>query len=162
MGRYDFGCIIKAADILTIWNAIAGFFAIIAFFSGYIEFGLWLMILGAVLDVLDGKVARYMHSENEFGKRLDMADLITFGVAPAVLVYNIAPSALSLSAGAVLVTATLVRLARFQMIREKVTVGMPSTFNGIIFPAVYYLLPEQLLAAALISSILMVSGFERK
>lgn len=52
----------------------------------------WLIVAGMLFDVLDGLVARMTRTASEFGAELDsLCDMVTFGVAPAALVYRIAP-----------------------------------------------------------------------
>ena len=72
----------------TMGNIICGFIAIVSAFEGEITTACWLIILAAFLDGLDGKVARFSGSTSRFGVELDsLADMISFGVAPAVIMY---------------------------------------------------------------------------
>jgi CDP-diacylglycerol--serine O-phosphatidyltransferase len=65
-----------------------GFLAILATTKGQFVTASWLIILAAVFDMLDGKVARYTKSYSDFGVELDsLADVVSFGAAPAFLVY---------------------------------------------------------------------------
>jgi CDP-diacylglycerol--serine O-phosphatidyltransferase len=100
----------------------------------------WLIIIAAVLDLLDGLVARMTHTESIFGAQLDsLADVIAFGVAPAVLIYCRMRSLEVASAPAgdlmpevftlIFVSCGALRLARFNVQKgssEKVSfTGMP-------------------------------------
>ena len=74
---------LKIADLFTLANLAAGFSAIL---TQDIRLAAGLIVLGACMDVLDGLVARWMNQTSELGKQLDsLADMVTFGVAPATL-----------------------------------------------------------------------------
>jgi CDP-diacylglycerol--serine O-phosphatidyltransferase len=76
-------------SLLTIGNMYLGLLSILHSINGQFETAAW-MILGAlILDGSDGHVARLTKSTSSFGKELDsLADVVTFGVAPAMLVYR--------------------------------------------------------------------------
>ena len=76
-------------SIFTVGNIFAGFFAVIATLNG--NYGKAAVAIGiaVVLDGLDGRIARLAGATSEFGLQLDsLADVISFGIAPAVLVYS--------------------------------------------------------------------------
>jgi CDP-diacylglycerol--serine O-phosphatidyltransferase len=75
-------------SLFTTGNLICGFFSLVSTFNGdYFQASLFI-ILANVLDGLDGLVARMTRTTSQFGVELDsLADLVSFGVAPAVLVY---------------------------------------------------------------------------
>ena len=76
------------ANILTGFNLLAGVSSIICAFSGRLELAVVLIFIGALLDFLDGFVARLLKQPSELGKQLDsLADVVTFGVAPGVIVF---------------------------------------------------------------------------
>lgn len=75
------------AHILTLMNALFGVISIILSFKGYLVGAVFSIYFGMVFDFFDGKVARMQHTTSQLGKRLDsIADCITFGIAPIVLV----------------------------------------------------------------------------
>jgi len=86
----------SAADWITVGNACCGMGAVFAAMS-YLQppSGEWhlllacaLVALALVFDALDGKVARWRHAASPLGRELDsLADVISFGVAPAVIAY---------------------------------------------------------------------------
>ncbi|MGH7770248.1 MAG: CDP-alcohol phosphatidyltransferase family protein [Candidatus Binatia bacterium] len=87
----------RAADLLTLANGAAGTGAIFAMLS-YIEtperwrayLAMGLLPLALALDIADGKIARRRKSHSLFGAELDsLADIVSFGVAPAVLAYGL-------------------------------------------------------------------------
>jgi CDP-diacylglycerol--serine O-phosphatidyltransferase len=85
----------RPADVLTLGNAAAGTAAIFALMS-YLEtpdrwrvyLALWLLPLALIFDIADGRVARRQKKQSFFGGELDsLADIVSFGVAPAALGY---------------------------------------------------------------------------
>ena len=87
-----------------------------------------------ILDLLDGRIARFVGSTSDFGVEFDsLADVISFGVAPAILVFAWGLGAARTPgwAGCVLyVTATAMRLARFNVQGRMVTGGI-----SLVYPA---------------------------
>ncbi|MFN2433436.1 MAG: phosphatidylcholine/phosphatidylserine synthase [Gemmatimonadota bacterium] len=76
-------------NLFTVGNLFAGFFSITATLRGEYDQAAVAIVLGAVLDALDGAVARLVRSHTVFGVQLDsLADVVTFGIAPAVLAYG--------------------------------------------------------------------------
>lgn len=76
--------------MFTMGNLVCGFIAVISISEGAVVDGCWFIILAAFLDLLDGKVARLAGANSRFGTELDsLADFMSFGVAPAFLVYTI-------------------------------------------------------------------------
>lgn len=76
-------------NLVTSMNLAFGVAAILSSFSGYYETAFWLIIAAAICDFFDGLLARMLHAYSEFGKQLDsLSDLISFGLAPAVLVFH--------------------------------------------------------------------------
>jgi CDP-diacylglycerol--serine O-phosphatidyltransferase len=75
-------------SLFTTGNLICGFFSLISTFNGeYFQAALFI-IFANILDGLDGLVARVTKTTSQFGVELDsLADLVSFGIAPAVLVY---------------------------------------------------------------------------
>ena len=76
-------------NLFTVGNLFAGYFSIGASLRGDFDTAAVAIILGAVLDALDGAVARLVRSHSVFGIQLDsLADVVTFGIAPALLAYS--------------------------------------------------------------------------
>lgn len=122
------------AHLITVGNTLCGTTAVFMTFDGHPVLAGWLIILAAVLDAFDGKVARFFGSGSEFGIHFDsMADVISFGIAPAVLVYSTAFQDLGvpgLLVCAVPVVLTAVRLARFNITAD----GRHHDFIGLSSP----------------------------
>lgn len=112
-----------------------GFLSVINSAEGNFYYASILIILAAIFDALDGLAARITHSASEFGVELDsLSDLISFGIAPAFLVYKIKLYTFNeigiLISAFYLITAAL-RLARFNV----QLIGFDKThFNGLPSP----------------------------
>src|ERR1051325_8839724 len=76
-------------SLFTIGNIFCGYYSVMATIKGNYDYAAIAIGLGAVLDTLDGRVARLTKTASEFGVQLDsLADFFTFGVAPAILAFN--------------------------------------------------------------------------
>ena len=76
-------------NLFTTAAMFAGFYAIIAAQSGRFHTAAFAIFLAMLLDTIDGRVARMTNTQTEFGAQLDsLADLISFGLAPALVMYN--------------------------------------------------------------------------
>ena len=89
------------------------------------------IILGMIFDILDGLLARLLHSPSEIGKQLDsLADMVTFGLVPAFLYYNLAEQRhLGIIGAFLFIAAAAYRLAKFNLTESK------SGFEGLPTPA---------------------------
>ncbi len=78
-------------NMFTTLNMFSGFMSIVSSTQGNFIVAAWFIILAAVFDALDGVMARITKSSSEFGVEFDsLSDIVSFGVAPSFLVYNIA------------------------------------------------------------------------
>jgi CDP-diacylglycerol--serine O-phosphatidyltransferase len=76
-------------NLFTTAALFCGFYAIIAALRGRFESAAVAIFIAMILDGLDGRVARLTHTESEFGAQYDsMADLVSFGLAPALIMYE--------------------------------------------------------------------------
>lgn len=76
-------------SLFTVLNAFCGFLSILNASQGNIEVAAWFIILAAGFDSLDGVMARITRSSSQFGVELDsLSDVVSFGAAPAFLVYQ--------------------------------------------------------------------------
>ena len=76
-------------SVFTVANMFAGFFAVISTLNGRYDSAAIAIGIAVVLDGLDGRVARMTNATSDFGGEFDsLADVITFGIAPAILVYS--------------------------------------------------------------------------
>ena len=77
--------------IITSLNLFSGSIATVLALNGEIKFAVVLVVIATVFDFLDGFVARLLDAVSEFGKQLDsLSDLVSFGMAPAALLYRLA------------------------------------------------------------------------
>ena len=160
-------------NLFTAGGIFSGLMSLIMSTEGKFEYAAWLIFLALIFDGLDGRVARLTNTTSKFGVEFDsLADIISFGVAPAMLLYQfcgaefgrvgIVISALYLVFGAI-------RLARFNVTTSEIE---PSVFIGVpiptaaIFISVLILLYEKytltvytpLLIVTLVVAVLMVSN----
>ncbi len=106
-------------NLFTTANILAGFYSILAAHAGRYITAAWVIMLAVLFDNLDGKVARLTHTESQFGVEYDsLSDLISFGVAPAFLVYVFVLQdfgRLGIIASFLFVLTGALRLARFNV-----------------------------------------------
>lgn len=83
------GAIYILPNLITTGNLFFGFFSIVKGLQGNFLWASGAILLAAIFDVLDGRVARMTNSQSEFGVQYDsLCDLISFGAAPALLMYK--------------------------------------------------------------------------
>src|SRR5438067_3768907 len=76
-------------SLFTVGNIFCGYYSIISTLRGQWDYAAILIGIGYILDGLDGRIARLTKTASDFGLQLDsIADVITFGVAPAVLAFS--------------------------------------------------------------------------
>ena len=111
-------------NLLTTCGLFAGFYAILAAASGKFEHAFVAVFVAAVFDGVDGRVARLTGTSSEFGVQFDsLADLVSFGMAPALVMYHWSLSSmradgpfaakLGWAAAFLYVACAALRLARF-------------------------------------------------
>jgi len=75
-------------NLITTMNLFSGFLAIVMSIKGDYKFAAYAIVAAAVFDQLDGRVARLTHSMSKFGAEYDsLCDLVSFGVAPAIMLF---------------------------------------------------------------------------
>ena len=76
-------------NLVTTGGLFAGFYSIVASIDGNFDLAAWAIFAAMLLDGLDGRVARLTSTASEFGKEFDsLADMVSFGLAPAIVVYQ--------------------------------------------------------------------------
>jgi CDP-diacylglycerol--serine O-phosphatidyltransferase len=76
-------------SLFTIGNIFCGYYSVLSTLRGNWDHAAILIGVGYILDGLDGRIARLTKTASEFGLQLDsLADIVTFGIAPAILAYN--------------------------------------------------------------------------
>lgn len=134
-------------NLLTTGAMFGGFYAIVAAMQGKFEAAAIAVFIAMILDGLDGRVARMTNTQSEFGAQYDsMADLISFGVAPGLVMYQWALVHLQTSGAAwgkagwlaafIYVACAALRLARFNVqigkVDKRFFVGLPSPASAAL------------------------------
>jgi CDP-diacylglycerol--serine O-phosphatidyltransferase len=130
--------------IFTAANLLCGCLAIALTFNHHFETATWMIIAAALFDFFDGFVARLLRVEGLLGKQLDsLADLVTFGVAPAMLIFNLVNlhpnyfdswlSVFALVAPFAIPIASAFRLAAFNLsdTSADMFIGLPTPANAL-------------------------------
>ena len=167
-------------NMLTLANLVAGAIAIVFALQHQYETSFWLIIAAAVCDFFDGFVARLLHQQSELGVQLDsLADDISFGLAPAVVMFDIyrnTTSYYALDASImqplsyvifIIAAFSALRLAKFNIDTTQSTEfeGLPTPANALMLLslAVLYangqvaLYQEHILLISVAASLLLVS-----
>lgn len=161
--------LIKLPDLISICNALLGFLAILLVLSGGSEAlkdALVVILSAAVIDGLDGLVARGIESSH-MGRYLDsLADIVSFGTAPAILAFMFLNDHLMTAVCSAYLICGGLRLARFDAMAGATTGDMDVDFEGLpitgsaVFLASFMLLALELhlhLVSSLFLSFLMAA-----
>lgn len=124
-------------SIFTVGNLFLGIMAILLGVQGivqgdprFVDYAAILVIIGMLLDGLDGRMARMLNAASEFGKELDsLSDVVTFGVAPAVLMYLVALN--EFGPWGLVITAFFPICGALRLARFSVHPGVPGFFVGL-------------------------------
>ncbi|ABM00803.1 CDP-diacylglycerol--serine O-phosphatidyltransferase [Shewanella amazonensis] len=123
-------------NLFTTAGLFSGFYAVIASMNGQFESAAIAVFVAMLCDGLDGRVARLTNTQSEFGAEYDsMADMVSFGMAPALIAYNWALSDLGKIgwlAAFIYCAGAALRLARFN---TQVGVADKRWFQGLASPA---------------------------
>lgn len=122
-----------APNMVTSGNLLCGMMALVLLFHGRPVPAGWLVFAAVFFDFMDGKVARSLGGGTQFGLEFDsLADMVSFGVVPAMLVYTTYTHPLGLWAAlgaAFFALCGALRLARFNVVH------VPGPFEGLPIPA---------------------------
>ena len=138
-------------SMFTVANLFCGYGCVVKATQGDFDTAAILIGIAMILDTLDGFVARLTKTSSAFGVQLDsLADVVSFGLAPAILAFTwgLWPlNRLGWAAGFIYLTAAAMRLARFNIQTTTPTdkryfVGMPSPAAGGVIASTIYLFPE--------------------
>ena len=123
-------------NLLTTCNLIAGFYCLVSAYHGKFEHAAFAIVAAGIFDILDGRVARAIGGGSRFGVEYDsLADLVSFGVAPAFLMYSWALESfgrIGWVAACLYMICAALRLARYNVSQEDPTTkaagftGLPS------------------------------------
>jgi CDP-diacylglycerol--serine O-phosphatidyltransferase len=136
--------VIILPSAFTLGNLFFGVFAIISATRGDFEQAAWHIVYAGICDLLDGRVARFTRTGSEFGAELDsLVDAVSFGVAPALIMYQLyfLEGSWSWVVCFFFIAAVVVRLARFNVEQagraKSHFVGLPSPTAGMILATFY-------------------------
>ncbi len=162
-------------SLFTVANLFCGYACVVYATRADFETAALLIGIAMILDTLDGFFARLTNSSSAFGVQLDsLADVVSFGMAPAILAFTwgLWPlQRLGWAVGFIYVTAAAMRLARFNIQAtspsdKRYFAGMPSPAAAGVIASTVYLFPSGLLewrqalpalAMVLVPALLMVS-----
>lgn len=139
-------------NMFTAFNLVCGVIAVYFAFGNEIKTAVFLMIVGAFFDFIDGFVARLLKVSGELGKQLDsLADMITFGLLPGVLIFSVQRALLFESVGGyqqfspvhwiylfspiLIPVFSAIRLANFNIDTRQSSsfIGLPTPANALFF-----------------------------
>ena len=131
-------------SLFTTGNVFCGFYAFVAVLNEHFYFAAWAIAIGMIFDGLDGRIARLTKTTSAFGEQYDsLADIITFGMAPAFLAYSwvLKPfGRLGWMAAFLFLLCAALRLARFNVtkpeIRSQHFIGLPSPAAAVVVASI--------------------------
>jgi CDP-diacylglycerol---serine O-phosphatidyltransferase len=137
--------VVVVPSLFTLFNLFFGIWSMVLAARGEFYRAGWYIFLAGILDALDGRVARLSNTGSRFGAELDsLVDVVSFGVAPAFLMYQLEFSTAGQAAWIFCyfyVMAAAIRLARFNVTQagtaKTAFIGLPSPAAGMTL-ATYY------------------------
>ncbi|MCH1625016.1 CDP-diacylglycerol--serine O-phosphatidyltransferase [Fredinandcohnia quinoae] len=161
----------NTANILTLFNLSFGGFSILFALKNELKLSLLLIFIAALADRFDGIIARKFNIESELGKQLDsMSDIISFGVAPPLLLYQ--GILFEYGAPGMFFTVLYIGCGAFRLAKFNISesngyfTGLPITAAGCLltlsFLAIPYISSQSFIFLIIILSFLMVSTFKLK
>lgn len=136
--------VIILPSAFTLGNLFFGIYAIVSASRGDFMWAGWCIVFAGVLDVLDGRVARFTKTGSDFGAELDsLVDAISFGVAPGYIMFALffADTQWSWTLSFAYVAAVVIRLARFNIEQDsdakRYFHGLPSPASGMLLASYY-------------------------
>ena len=127
-------------NLITTAALLCGFYSIIASTGGQFEKAVYAIFLAALFDGLDGRVARWTNAQSAFGEQFDsLSDMLSFGVAPAILAYSWILSPLGrigLACAFIYTACAAFRLARFNVqiavVDKRYFIGLASPLAALV------------------------------
>ncbi|MFB0517343.1 MAG: CDP-diacylglycerol--serine O-phosphatidyltransferase [Candidatus Neomarinimicrobiota bacterium] len=162
-------------SLFTLVNLFLGFLAVISVAEGYAIRAAYLIVAAGIFDTLDGKLARWVQGPSRFGMELDsLADLVSFCLAPALLIWSLYAHDLHPVLGALIAGAPLyfgaLRLARYNIAESSKPrpyfEGLPVPMNAMTVVALVLYYSDQsyggaakvVLPVIMATSVLMISS----
>ncbi len=156
-------------SLFTLLNMFLGFLAIISIAEGNYLRAAYFIVGATIFDALDGKLARWLQQPSQFGTELDsLADVVSFCLAPALLIWALYARDLHPVLGALIAGAPLyfgaLRLARYNVGQhakpQSHFEGLPSPINALVIVALIFYYYEQGQAAAkVVLPVMMATSF---
>ena len=157
-------------SIFTLANLLLGVISLLFTMDDEYVIAASMILLAMILDAMDGRLARRLDATSSFGKELDsLADLVSFGVAPAILVYALKMQDFGMVGLVICIAFALcgaIRLARFNVLNITTHyVGVPITAAGsllallvligtrVTLPGVFFMVLMALLSYLMVSNI---------
>lgn len=125
-------------NLLTLGNLFCGMIAIISAINGDCVTAFYLIIASVIFDFFDGFAARALNAYSLIGKELDsLADMVSFGVAPAIVVYMLGLQYV----GLIIALFSALRLAKFNVDERQTStfIGLPTPANALLFMSIGYI-----------------------
>ncbi len=129
-----------APNLITTLSLLSAFFSVLSSTSGAYYLASQAIFLSAILDGMDGRVARMLNAQSPFGEQFDsLADMLAFGLAPAILIYSFTLQSfgrIGIACAFVFTACAAFRLARFNVqigvVDKKYFVGIPSPLAALL------------------------------
>jgi CDP-diacylglycerol--serine O-phosphatidyltransferase len=135
MNKENHSGIYLLPNLLITVSLFAAFYSIVSSMKGRYEEAVIAMFVGMIADSLDGRIARLTNTQTEFGAQYDsLSDMVTFGVAPSLMLFNLTLSQLGKFGWLVAfiyTAAVALRLARFN---TQIGIADKSYFQGLPCP----------------------------
>ena len=123
-------------NLFTLGAMFAGFYGIVAAMKGHYQSAAIAIFIAIIFDGLDGRIARLVHAQSEFGAQLDsLSDMISFGITPALVMYVWSLAVMGKPgwlAAFIYAACTALRLARYNVQAKKID---QRYFQGLATPA---------------------------
>ena len=121
-------------NLVTTGNLLCGFLSLICSLRGNLIQAAWFVLAAMIFDFFDGQIARLQKTSSEFGVEYDsLSDLLSFGIAPAILVYQLVGhhmGRLGIAVAFLYIACTALRLARYNVTsppnEKRAFLGLPS------------------------------------
>lgn len=151
-------------NAITSGNLFCGCLAIMAALNGNIQQAAWFMGAAAVLDFFDGFAARLFKVSGELGKQLDsLADVVSFGVAPAFIFFVMAESVFEQGSwlpyiSFLIAIFSAIRLAKFNLDTRQTDsfIGMPTPANAMFIGGLTFMANQNFIGDILQSTIFFI------
>lgn len=152
-------------NLFTTAALFAGFYAIVAATKGHFEYAAIAIFVAMIMDGLDGRVARLTNTQSAFGAEYDsLSDMVSFGLAPALVVYNWALSPLGKVgwlASFIYAAATALRLARFNIqvnTDKRYFMGMPCPAAAAVLAGLVWVSAEHRVSGMVLPFNYLIAG----